>query len=143
MEGPGLAIGASAARFISLHDTEHDHISACSPPCRLQNKPLSVHRLLHKAMPLTFECHPTTCFCMMFQSRCSFAAITNFLAARPICTLLSLLLLSGIADLSLLTIPSTSSVRLCLLSLSFLQLPTMPFGQMSDPLLCAVCSSLL
>ena len=72
-----------------------------------------------------------------------FAAITNFLAVRPICTLLSLLLLSGIADLSLLTIPSTSSVWRCLLSLRFLQLPTMPFGQMSDPLLCAVCSSLL
>ncbi len=72
-----------------------------------------------------------------------FAAITNFLAVRPICILLSLLLVSGIADLSLLTIPSTSSVWRYLLSLRFLPLPTMPCGQMSDPLLRAVCSSLL
>ena len=94
--------------------------------------------------PLTFERHPTTCFCVRFQSTCSlppsqtssqfalfalFSPFFFFLASRT--------------SVYILTIPSTSSVWRCLLSLRFLPLPTMPFGQMSDPLLCAVCSSLL
>ncbi len=82
-EGPGLAIGASAASFNILHDAEHEHISiAASLDVRTPSDNVFLREV------------PVDVF---------FAAITNFLAVRPICTLLSLLLLSGIADLSLHT----------------------------------------